>query len=121
MDLLMRQTVETNALEIYALYCSIQDYFFLPIGSDSKITVAEALAIEPLRKLASRLHTRFLSTFHKPTKYRFGFSFSPQELLAIHVCIRNTKAEPLLQVILGKVDQKALNLDNQVKLNNSGN
>ncbi len=116
MALVFRQQITTNRLEVLALYNAISAHIFKPLRSDRKVSLAEFLSAEPLRRVAGRLHTKYLKEQHHKS-IQFSFSFAPQELLAIHHCIRNTKQDHFLQMILGKVQQKALNFEDNIELN----
>jgi hypothetical protein len=115
MALIFRQQITTNRLEILALYNAISAHIFKPFRSDRKVSLVEFLSAEPLRKVASRLHTKYLKEQYN-LAHQFSFSFSPQELLAIHHCIRNTKQNHFLISILMKIQQKVLNFENYAVL-----
>ena len=85
--------------------------------SDKRLSAAEYLAIDYLRKLASRLYTKYRNEAMNNRSRQFEFTFSPQEVLAITLCIRNYKQDLVLDVILGKVQQRSLNLENYIELN----
>ena len=118
MALVFRQTITTNVSEIYALNEAIGRLLFRPLRCDDKISPAEFLSLEPLKKLSTRLNTKWMQeTTREKKRMQFSFTFSPQEVLAIWLCIRNYKSDPFLDVVLGKVQQRSLNLDSLVELN----
>lgn len=116
MALVFRQTITTNTSEVYALYEAISAFLFRPLKSDCKVSPLEFLAGDPLKKVAGRLYRKYLKEESLQKWRTFSFQFSPQELLAIYLCIRNYLADPFLDVMLGKIQQRSLNLSNQIKL-----
>lgn len=117
MALIFRQKIMTNALEVYALYKAVSAFVYTPLTSDRKVTPAAFLAAEPLRKLAGRLHTKYINEQANSRAHQFAFTFSPQELVAIYTCVHNPGGEPVLAVVLDKVQRKVLNFDNHIELN----
>jgi hypothetical protein len=116
MALIFRQTITTNSTEVYMLYETINQFLFKPLRSDRKVIAEEFLSIDPLRKLATRLYTKYQREAQSHKARQFSFTFSPQEVLAITICIRNYKQSQILDVILGKVQQRSLNLESYVEL-----
>jgi len=105
-------------LEVFALFTAISEHIYKPLTEyTGTISPAEFLALEPLRKVSRRLEAKYLREIDSSHHHKFSFNFAPEELLAIYICIQPKPTEPVLQVILGKLQQKALNFDHRIDLN----
>jgi hypothetical protein len=119
MALVFRQSITTNVLEVFSLFSAISEHLYKPLTERSApITPAEFLALEPLRKVSRRLEAKYLREIDSSQHHKFLFNFAPEELLAIYICIKpKPEDHPMLQVIIGKLQQKALNFDHRIELN----
>lgn len=117
MALIFKQSIMTNTSEVQALYEGIAQYIFRPFRRDEKISAAEFLATDTLRKVGTRLHKKYVFEKANYKARQFSFTFSPQEIVAILICIGRFKPNPFLDVVLGKLHQRSLNLGNIIELN----
>ncbi|QHL87438.1 hypothetical protein GU926_08305 [Nibribacter ruber] len=109
-DQFAQQAIETNRLEAMALALAIHE-FIIYTTQERQLTQEEALALKPLAKVCKRLTARASTEAMKPKPSPFKFNFKWDELLAVQLCISINTCNQVLQVILGKVQQKAINLN----------
>lgn len=76
MALIGKETITTNATELFALYQAIDFTLWKPVEYDEKLTVAQFLAVGPLRRVYKRLHTKLANEHGRPHK-TFPFTFPP--------------------------------------------
>lgn len=109
-DRFAQQAVEVNRLEAQELALAIHE-FIIYTPQHRKLTQEEALALAPLARVGKRLTIRadLEGTKAKPRSFKFNFKWD--ELLAVQSCIPLATANLVLQVVLGKIQQKAINLN----------
>lgn len=104
-----KQPIELDCLEAEQLAMAI--YQFLVHETQARaLTEQEILSITPLSKVNKRLVGRVTLERMKPKPKPFIFKLRYDEVLAIHWSIKSDGQDLKLQVALGKVQQKALNL-----------
>jgi hypothetical protein len=116
----MKQTIETNHMEIWALYECLVAYE-VELNQRAvceKINPLEILGSMLLQKLQSRLYNRYI-TYMRNLKPQFKMSFSIYEIVAICYVLRvatDTPHSVALVNILGKFQQKSLNFSHTLEV-----
>ncbi|MFC6999573.1 hypothetical protein [Rufibacter roseus] len=103
-----KQPINIDYLEAEALAMAIYE-FIVQAPKRKHVPLEEILSLTPLARLNRRLVSRANSERLKPKPKPFVFKLSPEELLSVRRCIQCQAHELKLQVVLGKIQQKALN------------
>ncbi|MGV3540699.1 MAG: hypothetical protein ACO1OQ_12875 [Rufibacter sp.] len=113
-----KQPVAMDHHEAQALALAIYS-FIVEAPKRKYVPVEQILSLSPLVRLNRRLVARANSEQLKPKPKEFTFKLSPEELVAVTRCISSDGNDLKLQVILGKIQQKSLNLN--ISFNQSQN